>query len=60
VSGIQVTAAVVAQVTQATLPFTGLPTSTLALIVVGWVSLGLVLVMISRRGEETTPTKPWN
>ncbi|MFN2485060.1 MAG: LPXTG cell wall anchor domain-containing protein [Acidimicrobiia bacterium] len=54
------TAAVVAQVTQATLPFTGLPTSTLALIAVGLVSLGLVLVMISRRGEETTPTKPWN
>jgi LPXTG-motif cell wall-anchored protein len=60
VSGVQVSSDVVAQVTSGTLPFTGMSTTQMAIITAGLVALGLVLVALSRRGEEKNPARSWN
>ena len=54
--GIQVSAPVAAQVeTQETLPFTGLSTSSMALLAIALAGIGSSLLMASRQAEERTP-----
>jgi len=59
VSGIQVTAGVIGQVTQVTLPFTGLSTTVLSLVLAALAGVGLVFLAMARRDEEEIPMKPW-
>ena len=54
VLGIQVTAPVVAQVTQGTLPFTGIPATSVASLAASLAALGLLLLALSRSGEPAS------
>ena len=60
VAGIQVSAPVVAQVTQATLPFTGVSTTSMAVVSAGLAALGLLLLAASRRSDEQDPARSWS
>ncbi|MFN2487060.1 MAG: hypothetical protein ABR609_10725 [Acidimicrobiia bacterium] len=60
VAGIQVSAPVVAQVTQATLPFTGVSTTSMAVVSAGLAALGLLLLAASRRNDEKDPARSWS
>jgi hypothetical protein len=59
VLGIQVTAPVVGQVTQVTLPFTGLPAESMAVWAASLALLGLLLLAASRRQTERIPGRSW-
>jgi hypothetical protein len=59
VLGIQVTAPVVGQVTQVTLPFTGLPAESMAVWAGSLALLGLLLLAASRGQTETIPGRSW-
>ena len=59
VLGIQVSAPVAAQVTQVTLPFTGLSSGSLAMLASAFAGLGLLLLLASRQTEEKTPVRSW-
>jgi hypothetical protein len=65
VLGIQVSAPEAAQVspaqvaTQETLPFTGMSTSSMALLALALAGLGILLLMASRNPEERTPVRNW-
>ena len=59
VAAAQVAAAQVA--TQETLPFTGVSTSSMALLAIAFAGTGVLLLMASRRAEEErTPVRSWN
>ena len=67
VLGIQVSAPEAAQVspaqvaTQETLPFTGMSTSSMALLAIALAGIGVLLLMASRKAEEErTPVGRWN
>jgi hypothetical protein len=60
VGGIQVSSPVAAQVTQATLPFTGLSTTSMAVIAAALAALGLLLLAVARSTEEKSPARSWN
>ena len=60
VAGIQASAPVVAQVTQATLPFTGVSTTSMAVVSAGLAALGLLLLAASRRNDEKDPVRSWS
>jgi hypothetical protein len=60
VAGIQVSAAVAAQATQQTLPFTGISTSSMAVVAAGLAAMGLLLIALSRQPEEKDPDRAWN
>ena len=65
VLGIQVSAPAAAQVaqveTQETLPFTGVSTSSMALLAIAFAGMGILLLMASRKAEEErTPARNWN
>ena len=53
-------APVAAQVTQATLPFTGMSTTSMAVVAAGMAALGLLLLAASRQTEEKSPARSWN
>ena len=59
VLGIQVTAPVVGQVTQVTLPFTGLPAESMAVWAGSLALLGLLLLAASRGHTERIPGRSW-
>ena len=59
VLGIQVTAPVVGQVTQVTLPFTGLPAESIAVWAASLALLGLLLLAASRGQTERSPGRSW-
>ncbi len=59
VGGIQVSAPAVAQVTQATLPFTGLSTTSIATLAAGLAAIGLLLLAAARRVDEEAPVRRW-
>jgi hypothetical protein len=58
--GIQVTAPVVAQVTQVTLPFTGMPAIPVAALAASLVALGLLLLALSRAPSEEATGRAWD
>ena len=60
VAGIQIEAPVAAQVTQATLPFTGVSTTSMAVIAAGLAAMGILLLALSRQSEERNPARSWN
>jgi hypothetical protein len=60
VAGIQVSAGVAAQVTEQTLPFTGISTSSMAVVAAGLAAMGLLLIAVSRDPEEKDPARAWN
>jgi LPXTG-motif cell wall-anchored protein len=65
VEGIQVTAPIVAQATQATvtegtLPFTGIEASNLAALAAGLAAAGLLALAAYRRAAERASTRPWD
>ena len=67
VLGIQVSAPEAAQVagaqvaTQETLPFTGVSTSSMALLAMALAGTGVLLLMASRKSEDLgTPVRNWN
>ena len=66
VLGNQVSAPEAAQVspaqvaTQETLPFTGVSTSSIALLAMALAGIGVLLLMASRKEEEGTPVRSWN
>ncbi|HKY47987.1 MAG TPA: hypothetical protein VJQ79_08410 [Acidimicrobiia bacterium] len=61
VLGIQVSAPEVAQVaTQETLPFTGVSTSSMALLAAAFAGAGLLLLLAARQNDEKSPARSWN
>jgi LPXTG cell wall anchor motif len=60
VAGIQVSAPVAAQVTQATLPFTGVSTTGLGVIAAALAGAGVLALALSRRIEERESLRSWN
>ncbi len=63
VLGIQVSApeaAQVNQVTQETLPFTGISTGSMALLAAAFAGAGLLLPLAARQNDERTPVRSWN
>ncbi len=63
VLGIQVSApeaAQVNQVTQETLPFTGISTGSMALLAAAFAGIGLLLLLAARQNDERTPVRSWN
>jgi hypothetical protein len=63
VLGIQVTAPVtpqVNQVTQETLPFTGISTGSMALLAAAFAGAGLLLLLAARQNDEKSPVRSWN
>jgi len=60
VLGIQVSAPEVAQVTQETLPFTGISTGSLALLATAFAGVGLLLLLAARQNDEKNPARSWN
>ena len=61
VLGIQVSApAQVNQVTQETLPFTGISTGSLALLAAAFAGVGLLLLLAARQKDEKSPVRSWN
>ena len=61
VLGIQVSAPEAAQVaTQETLPFTGVSTSSMALLAAAFAGAGLLLLLAARQNDEKSPARSWN
>ena len=61
VLGIQVSAPAAAQVaTQETLPFTGVSTSSMALLAAAFAGAGLLLLLAARQNDEKSPVRSWN
>ena len=61
VLGIQVSAPEAAQVaTQETLPFTGVSTSSMALLASAFAGAGLLLLLAARQNDEKSPARSWN
>jgi hypothetical protein len=63
VLGIQVSAPEtpqVNQVTQETLPFTGISTASMALLAAAFAGVGLLLLLAARQNDERTPVRSWN
>jgi hypothetical protein len=63
VLGIQVSApeaAQVNQVTQETLPFTGISTGSMALLAAAFAGVGLLLLLAARQNDEKSPARSWN
>ena len=63
VLGIQVSApenAQVNQVTQETLPFTGISTGSMALLAAAIAGAGLLLLLAARQNDEKSPARSWN
>jgi hypothetical protein len=63
VLGIQVSApenAQVNQVTQETLPFTGISTGSMALLAAAMAGAGLLLLLAARQNDEKSPARSWN
>jgi hypothetical protein len=63
VLGIQVSAPEtpqVNQVTQETLPFTGISTGSMALLAAAFAGVGLLLLLAARQNDERTPVRSWN
>ncbi|HEY7584711.1 MAG TPA: hypothetical protein VIB78_13960 [Acidimicrobiia bacterium] len=54
------TAPVVAQVTQGTLPFTGMPAISVAAVSASLAALGLLLLALSRASSEQTSGRSWD
>ena len=62
VLGIQVTAPEtpqVNQVTQVTLPFTGISTGSMALLAAAFAGVGLLLLLAARQNDEKSPVRSW-
>ncbi len=59
VAGIQVAAPVAAQVTEATLPFTGISSAGLAVIAVALAGLGVMALGLARRSEDRAGVRSW-
>ncbi|HJU51925.1 MAG TPA: hypothetical protein VJ815_06295 [Acidimicrobiia bacterium] len=59
-AGIQVSAPAAAQVTQATLPFTGVSTTGLGVIAAGLAAAGVLFLAASRRMEEKESLRSWS
>jgi hypothetical protein len=55
-----VSAPEVAQVTQETLPFTGISTGSMALLAAAFAGGGLLLLLAARQNDERTPVRSWN
>ncbi len=60
VAGIQVSAPVAAQVTQATLPFTGISTTSMAVVAAGLAAMGLLLLAATRKADGKHLARSWN
>jgi hypothetical protein len=61
--GIQVSAPEtpqVNQVTQETLPFTGISTGSMALLAAAFAGVGLLLLLAARQNDEKSPVRSWN
>lgn len=58
--GIQVTAPVVGQVTQGTLPFTGMPATSVAAAAASLAALGLLLLLLARVPSEEAAGRSWD
>jgi hypothetical protein len=60
VLGIEVSAPVVAQVSQVTLPFTGISTGSIALLAAAFAAVGVLLLLVPRQNDEKGSARSWN